>query len=99
MNKQKTSQEQYKQLIQEMLNELKNVLGEKTVIRLGKEVEGLTLSSSGKVIQFSDDPQETVQKLIDKFVGLSNEIIITGLKPLLKQCPWIKIPNVYANTD
>lgn len=91
-----SSEDQYKKLIEDMLNESRQVLDEHVVNKLVKEVENLTLSDSGEVLSIVGDPQEVIQNLINKFVGLSNEIIIKTLKPLLQQCPWIKIPDVYS---
>lgn len=88
------SQDQYRQIISDMLGELNQVLDEHVVTRVARNVEGLELSETGEITSLNGDPQEIVQNLIDKFVGLSNTVVVKTLQPLLKQHPWIKVPDI-----
>ncbi len=86
------SQDQCKQLAQEMLDKLVEVLDEHVVFKLIKEVPGITISEKAEVLSIDENPQDVIQRLMDKFLSLSNEVVVKTLQPLLTQCPWIKIP-------
>lgn len=90
--KSKTSPDQHQVLINDMLRELDQVLDQHVVSRIANRVDGLKVSDQAKVKEISADPQAVVQGLVDEFVGLSNDVVVKTLQPLLKQCPWIKVP-------
>lgn len=91
------SEDQYKQLINDMTSQLEEVLDEHVVRKKLDQIEGLTFSETGEIQSIEGDPQEVVQRLVDTFLSLSNEVVVKTLQPLLKQCPWIKVPNIYGN--
>lgn len=88
---------QYHQLINDMLSELSSTLDEHVVSKVMRGVKGVTLSDEGKVISLTGEPQEIVQEVVNKFLGLSNELVVKTMQPILKQCPWIKIPKAGIN--
>lgn len=88
------SDEQYKKLIQEMLDKLKDVLDEHVVVKIVRDVEGVTVSENGEVLSIEGPPQDIIQRLMDRFLGLSNDVVVKTLQPLLTQCPWIKISTL-----
>ena len=75
-----------------MLAELRQVLDEHVVVKTLSGLPGLKLSEHGEILAIDGDPQEVIQGIVDKFVGLSNILVVKSLQPLLKQCPWIKLP-------
>lgn len=85
---------QYNQLINDMLSELNKVLDSHVVVRIARKVNGLKITDQGEVESVEGEPQAIVQSLVDEFIGLSNVVVITTLQPLLKQCPWIKVPVI-----
>lgn len=86
------SSEQYSRLVNDMLQELNQVLDEYVVVRAARKVAGLKLSDKGEVESIEGDPQAAVQGLVNEIIGLSNAVVVKTLQPLLKQCPWIKVP-------
>ena len=97
MNSTNDANAQYHQLINDMISELSSILDEHVVLRVIREVNGIAVSEEGKVLSLTGDPQEVVQELVNKFLGLSNELVVKTMQPILKQCPWIKIPNPSVN--
>jgi hypothetical protein len=97
MSDKSVSKDQYKKLIEEIRSELNQVLDEHVVTKKLSQVEGLSLSETGEITLITDDPQRVVQKLVDTFLRLSNEVVVKTLQPLLKQCPWIRVPSIYGN--
>jgi hypothetical protein len=87
-----TSPNQYHELINDMLLELKEVLDEHVVVKAARNVIGLKITDDAKVEAIEGNPQAIVQGLVDEFIGLSNAVVVKTLQPLLKQCPWIKVP-------
>lgn len=88
------SNDQYMKLIQEMLDKLKDVLDEHVVVKIVKDVEGVTISENGKVLSIEGSHQDIIQRLMDRFLSLSNDVVVKTLQPLLTQCPWIKISKL-----
>ncbi|OGY18705.1 MAG: hypothetical protein A2786_04385 [Candidatus Chisholmbacteria bacterium RIFCSPHIGHO2_01_FULL_52_32] len=93
---QSTQPNEYKNLISDMLRELRQVLDEHVLVKTLADLQGLKLSQNGEVLAIEGDPQAVIQGMVDKFVGLSNMVVVKTLQPLLRQCPWIKLPNVEA---
>ncbi|MBI4363266.1 MAG: hypothetical protein HY545_00250 [Candidatus Doudnabacteria bacterium] len=85
------SHEDYKNLINDIIAKQTVVLGSDIVLLKAKNVSGLALDSSGKVISLSGNPQEILQKLIDEYVTLSGQIVKNILTPILEKYPDIKI--------
>lgn len=88
----KAASNQYHELINDMFSELSEVLDEHVVIKAARNVKGLRISDKGEIEGIEGDPQLVVQGLVDEFIGLSNAVVVKTLQPLLKQCPWIKMP-------
>lgn len=88
-----TASQPYKQIIKDMLLELNQALDSHVVVKVARKVQGLRISETLDVETLEGDPQAIVQELVDAFVGLSNEVVVKTLRPLLKQCPWIKLPG------
>ena len=86
--------QQYRQIITDMLQELNQVLDDHVVVKIARGVPGLTVADTGQVEAIEGDPQAVVQGVVDQFVGLSNKVVVKTLQPLLRQCPWIKVPGV-----
>ncbi len=99
MNDNSQSGKQYFPLIEDLLAELSQSLDEHVVAKVVSNVSGLKVSEEGKVLSIEGNPQDIVQELVNKFLGLSNEIVIKTMQPILKQCPWIKISNTDANAS
>lgn len=85
---------EYQNLISEMLRELRQVLDEHVLVKTLADLQGLKLSQNGEVLAIEGNPEDVIQGMVDKFVGLSNLVVVKTLQPLLKQCPWIKLPNL-----
>lgn len=91
-----SAHDQYRTLVTEMLGELNQALDEHVVRKIAGQVEGLRFGDNGQLQAIEGDPQEVIQDLVDACVGLSNAVVIKTLQPLLKQCPWIRIPGTQS---
>jgi hypothetical protein len=94
MNDTSAAPDQHHKLIKDMLEELNEVLDEHVVLKVARNVTGLKVTDQCEVESIEGDPQVAVQGLVDEFIGLSNAVVIKTLQPLLKQCPWIKVPMI-----
>ena len=74
-----------KETIQEVIKKQSIILGPDIAILKAKEVNGLVLDNTGKVISVSGDELNVLQNLIDQYVSLSGEIIRKAMEPLLQK--------------
>jgi len=85
------SQEDYKNLITEIIRKQIDILGVDIAVRKANGVSGLKVSDKGEVNSLSGDPQEILQELISKYVALSGEIVKNILNPVFAKYPEIKL--------
>ncbi|MBX4191613.1 MAG: hypothetical protein KW804_02325 [Candidatus Doudnabacteria bacterium] len=83
--------EDYKKLINDIIEKQAVILGPDIVILKAKSVHGLTLTADGKVESISGDPHTVLQSLIDEYISLSGQIVKNILSPVLAKYPEIKI--------
>ena len=84
-------QDDYKNLINDIIAKQTIVLGPDIVLLKAKNVPGLDISHDGKVVSIEGNPQEVLQKLIDEYIALSGQIVKNILTPVLEKYPDIKI--------
>lgn len=84
-------QQEYKNLINDIIAKEILVLGRDIVLLKAANVEGLSLDSSGKVARISGDEKQVLQKLIDEYIALSGEIVKNILTPVFAKYPNIKL--------
>lgn len=78
-----TSNEDYKQLLTEVIKKQMVILGPNITLAKARNVSGLTVTDDGTVTELKGDPQELIQALIDQFVQLSGLIVKKTMEPLL----------------
>jgi F0F1-type ATP synthase gamma subunit len=81
----------YKNLINDIIEKQKVILGPDLVMLKAKNVQGLTLDSNGQVLSIEGDPQQILQKLIDEYIALSGQIVKNILNPVFAKYPHIKV--------
>lgn len=81
----------YSNLINDILAKQAVILGQDIVLLKAKNVPGLTLDSEGKVKEIKGNPEEVLQKLVDEYIALSGQIVKNILNPVFAKYPEIKI--------
>ncbi|MFH1427165.1 MAG: hypothetical protein ABIG60_01385 [Patescibacteria group bacterium] len=79
--------EQYKTMLSEIIAKQAIILGPDMAVLKARSVQGLEVSNDGKVINYSGDPKDIVQKLVDKYVELSGQIIKNALGSIFSKYP------------
>lgn len=80
----------YKNLINDILEKQKIILGPDIVLLKAKNVVGLNINQAGQVESIDGDPQKILQQLIDDYIALSGQIVKNILNPLFAKYPDIK---------
>lgn len=86
-----TDTNDYKNLINDIIEKQKVILGPDLVMLKAKNVKGLTLNGQGQVESLDGEPQEILQKLIDEYIALSGQIVKNILSPVFAKYPQIKV--------
>lgn len=81
---------QYISLISEIIAKQAVILGPDIAILKARNVLGLTIDESGKVIDIKGDPSSVVEQLIDEYVQLSGQIVKSALSSIFTKYPDIK---------
>jgi len=84
-------QDNYKNLINDIIAKQTLILGPAIVLMKAKNVPGLVLDDSGKVVSLTGDPQEVLQSLINEYIALSGQIVKNILTPVFAKYPDIKL--------
>lgn len=84
------SEEDYKNLINDIIAKQTLILGPDVVLMKAKNVKGINLSD-GKVESISGDPNQVLQDLIDQYMSLSGQIVKNILTPVFAKYPNIKV--------
>ena len=82
---------EYKNLITDIIEKQKVILGPDIVLLKAKNVEGLKLDGQGRVESIDGDPQKVLQQLVDEYISLSGQIVKNILNPVFAKYPDIKI--------
>lgn len=80
MDNQKTD---YKKVISEVIRKQMIILGPGITLSRARNVKGLKVDDSGKVLELSGHPQELIQELVNQFVQLSGLIVQKAMEPIL----------------
>lgn len=96
-DKPKTEQE-YKNLLSEVIKKQIIVLGPDVAILKARGVEGLEVDDEGNVTKLEGEPQKILQNLIDQYVALSGQIVKSTMEPLLAKYPALEIPSLKKKT-
>ena len=86
-----TENEQYSELIGAIIKKQAIILGPEIAILKARSVPGLMVDNDGKVTGVGDNPKETLQNLVDKYVELSGQIVKNALGSIFAQYPNINI--------
>ena len=81
---------QYISLISEIIAKQGVILGPDIAILKARNVLGLTINESGKVIDIKGNPSDVVEQLIDEYVQLSGQIVKSALSSIFTKYPGIK---------
>lgn len=85
------SEENYKNLINEIIAKQTVILGPDIVLLKARNVVGLRVDGHGRVESISGDPQTVLQNLIGEYIALSGQIVKNILTPVLAKYPDIQI--------
>lgn len=85
------AEDEYKNLINEIIEKQALVLGPDIAWLKARNVPGLKLSREGKVIGIKGDPEAVLKKLVDEYLALSGQIVKNILSPVFAKYPNIKI--------
>jgi len=81
---------QYISLISEIIAKQAVILGSDIAILKARNVLGLAINDSGKVIDIKGNPSDVVEQLIDEYVQLSGQIVKSALSSIFTKYPDIK---------
>ena len=84
---------QYAALISEIIKKQAVILGPEIAIVKARSVPGLMVDNDGKVTGVGDNPKETLQNLVDKYVELSGLIVKNALGSIFAKYPTLSLPN------
>ena len=84
-------QENYKNLISEIIRKQIDILGPDIAVRKAKNVAGLSVNDDGSVGGLSGDAQAVLQSLVSEYISLSGEIVKNILGPVFAKYPEIKL--------
>ncbi len=84
---------QYISLISEIIAKQAVILGPDIAILKARNVLGMTIDDSGKVIDIKGNPSDAVEQLIDEYVQLSGQIVKSALSSIFTKYPDIKKVN------
>lgn len=82
--------EQYINLLSEIIAKQAVILGPDIAVLKARSVTGIQVDNSGKVTGIDGDPQELIQKLVDKYVDLSGQIVKNALGSVFARYPGIE---------
>lgn len=86
-----TEKEQYTALISEIIKKQAVILGPEIAILKARSVSGLMVDNDGKVTGVGDNPKETLQNLVDRYVELSGLIVKNALGSIFAKYPDLNI--------
>lgn len=84
---------QYVALISEIIKKQAIILGPEIAIVKARSVPGLMVDNDGTVTGVGDNPQETLQKLVDQYVELSGQIVKNALGSIFAKYPGLDIKS------
>ena len=83
--------EQYSQLISEIIKKQAVILGPEIAILKARGVSGLTVDNDGKATATGNNPKEILQNLVDQYVELSGQIVKNALGSIFAKYPDLNI--------
>ncbi|OGZ66553.1 MAG: hypothetical protein A3C06_00945 [Candidatus Taylorbacteria bacterium RIFCSPHIGHO2_02_FULL_46_13] len=86
-----TEKEQYSALISEIIKKQAVILGPEIAILKARSVPGLMVDNDGKVTGVGDNPKDTLQNLVDRYVELSGLIVKNALGSIFAKYPDLNI--------
>lgn len=82
---------QYVALISEIIKKQSVILGPEIAILKARSVPGLMVDNDGKVTGVGDNPKETLQNLVDRYVELSGLIVKNALGSIFAKYPDLSV--------
>ena len=83
--------DQYTALISEIIKKQSLILGPEIAVLKARSVSGLMVDNDGKVTGVGDNPKETLQNLVDRYVELSGLIVKNALGSIFAKYPDLNI--------
>lgn len=85
--------EQYKQMLTEIIAKQSDILGPDIAILKARNVEGLSVNDEGEVTHIEGDAKALLQKLLDEYVSLSGQIVKSALSSVFEKYPSMQHDN------
>jgi hypothetical protein len=82
--------EQYKLLISEVIQKQIVILGPGIAVLKAKNIEGLSVTDDGKVVDIQGDPEVILKELVDRYVALAGQIVKNALGSIFDKYSSIK---------
>ena len=83
--------EQYSELISEIIKKQAIILGPEIAILKARSVKGLTVDNIGKATAIGNNPKDILHNLIDQYVELSGQIVKNALGSIFAKYPDLNI--------
>lgn len=83
--------QQYIEIISEIIQKQRDILGPDIALLKAREVIGLKLDKEGKVLNIVGKEDEVLQSLVSKYIELSGQIVKNILSPVFEKYPTIQI--------
>lgn len=84
---------QYLSLINEIIEKQSLILGPEISLLKAKNISGLVLNNTGKVIDVQGNAEEKLKNLVDQYVELSGLIVKNALGSIFAKYPSISKPQ------
>jgi hypothetical protein len=81
---------QYISLISEIIAKQAVILGPDIAILKARNVLGMVIDNSGKVVDVKGNPADAVEQLVDEYVQLSGQIVKSAMSSIFTKYPDIK---------
>jgi hypothetical protein len=81
--------EQYKGLLSGIIAKQAVILGPQFAVLKARNIKELTVADDGIVTDFSGDPKEVVEKLVDEYIAIAGLIVKSTLKSVFDKYPSI----------
>ena len=83
----------YKQMLTEIIKKQIVILGPEIAVLKARSVSGLVVENDGRVSEVGENPQATLQKLVDQYVELSGQIVKNALGSIFAKYPNLDLDN------
>ncbi|HBD24956.1 MAG: hypothetical protein A2566_00660 [Candidatus Zambryskibacteria bacterium RIFOXYD1_FULL_40_13] len=85
--------QQYTEIMTEIIKKQSVILGPEIAVLKARSVSGLVVENDGRVSEVGENPQATLQKLVDQYVELSGQIVKNALGSIFAKYPNLDLDN------